>query len=316
MVKRGLGRGLEALLPPKIKETTAKNSLVSIDVNRIVAGQHQPRKNMDPEKLEELSQSIDQHGIIQPIVVKPIGESKYEIVAGERRWRACRLAGKKEIPAIIKDVNAQQTAELALIENIQRENLNQLEEAEAYKKLIDQHGLSQDKIAARVGKSRPAVANALRLLQLPLAIKNMLRKNKLTAGHAKAILSLKNDDKRLEIADLINKKGLNVRETEKIIRRWNKEEKTNQKQAGAEKVSDPNIDIKEIEEKLQQMLTTRVKLKQGQNNGRIEIYYYTQEELERILTVLLEQNVPRGTIDIKEEQSNDYLLATKRQNKQ
>lgn len=299
MAKRGLGRGLDALLPQKDDNQTENNSLVNIAVNKIVAGRHQPRKEMDRERLEELAQSIINHGVIQPIVVKPVGGSKYEIVAGERRWRACRLAGLKEIPAIIKEITAQETAEVALIENLQRENLNQLEEAEAYQKLIDKYGLSQEEIGIRVGKSRPAIANSLRLLQLPLEIKDMLRKNDLSAGHAKAILGLKEKEKQLEIAGLIMEKGLSVRETEKVVQQWNREEQTNKKDNVIKTETD--IARRELEERLQQMLTTRVRLKQGKNNGRIEIYYYTREELDRILAVLLNSNVPRGTFEGMEE---------------
>lgn len=293
MAKRGLGRGLEALLPQKEETDEKDNRIASIAIDKIVAGQHQPRKDIDKEKLEELAQSILNHGVIQPIVVKPIDSTKYEIVAGERRWRACRLAGIKEIPAIIKEINARDTAEIALIENLQRENLNQMEEAEAYQKLIDQHRLSQEEIARRVGKSRPVITNALRLLQLPLEIKDMLRKNELTTGHAKVILSIKEGERQLELANLIREKGLSVRETENIIQQWDNKKKTKKKNEAKEKIG---LENREIEEKLQQMFTTRVKLKQGKNNGRIEIYYYSQEELDRILTVLLDRDVPRGTI--------------------
>jgi len=292
MVKRGLGRGLGALLPQKEENEDGDKIIASIAIDKIVAGQHQPRKDIDKEKLEELAQSILNHGVIQPIVVKPIGSTKYEIVAGERRWRACQLAGIKEIPAIIKQINARETAEIALIENLQRENLNQLEEAEAYQKLIEQHKVNQEEIARRVGKSRPVIANALRLLQLPAGIKDMLRKNEITTGHAKVIMSLKEERKQLELANLIREKGLTVRETENIIKQWEKK-KRKRRDEEKEKI-DP--ESRELEEKLQQIFTTRVKLKQGQNNGRIEIYYYSQEELDRILTVLLNRDVPRGTI--------------------
>lgn len=288
MVKRGLGRGLGALLPPNEETEVAAGEVTSIAVDRIVAGRHQPRRDFDTQKLEELAQSIKSHGVIQPIVIKPGGSDKYELIAGERRWRACKLAGLKEIPAIIKDLDARETAEIALIENLQREDLNPLEEAEAYQVLIEEHDLTQEEIARRVGKSRPVVANALRLLQLPVEAQEMLRQNEITTGHAKVILSLKEKDEQLELARLIKEKQLTVREAERVIQQQGRKKKT-------VKGDQINWEWRELEERLQQVFTTRVRIKQGKNNSRIEIYYFNQDDLERILAAMLKEDVPRGT---------------------
>lgn len=289
MVKRGLGRGLEALLPPDEGQGPGLKEVRYVAINKIIAGRHQPRRNFDPEKLEELARSIKSHGVIQPIVVRPAGNDRYELIAGERRWRACQLAGLEEIPAIIKELEAKESAEVALIENLQREDLNPLEEAEAYRSLLEEYNLTQEEVAARVGKSRPVIANALRLLQLPEEIQIMLRNNQITTGHAKVILSLKEKEAQLTLARAIKEKGLTVREAEKQVQQKQKH--------GREKVKGNHIEWEwqEIEEMLQRVFTTRVKIKPGKNNSRIEIYYFNQEDLERILAALLKDNVPHGT---------------------
>lgn len=292
MAKRGLGRGLEALLPQKeiaMEDKDAK--ITSIAVDRIEPGKHQPRRDFDDVKMAELAQSIKAHGIIQPIVVKPAGNERYEIIAGERRWRACRQAGLQEIPAIIKSLDARTTAEIALVENLQREDLNPLEEAEAYQTLLEDYGLTQEDVAGRVGKSRPVIANALRLLQLPEEIKGMLRENKLSSGHARALLGLKDKKMQVELAKKIVAENLSVRETENIIKKLIGGP-TAPKRQRADAV---NIETHQMEERLQQVLSTRVKLKAGKNSGKIEIYYFGPEDLERIITVLTGENVSRET---------------------
>lgn len=292
MAKRGLGRGLEALLPQKeITPDDKAGTITTIAVDRIVPGKHQPRRNFDNDKMVELAQSIKAHGIIQPIVVKPAGNEKYEIIAGERRWRACRQAGLQEIPAIIKSLDARATAEIALIENLQREDLNPLEEAEAYQALLEEYGLTQEDIAGRVGKSRPVIANALRLLQLPEEIKDMLRENKISSGHARALLSLKDENQQIELAQKIFAENLSVRETEIIIKKLT-DGKTAPKRQRVDAVS---VETRQVEERLQQILSTRVKLKTGKNSGKIEIYYFGPEDLERIITTLTGENVSRET---------------------
>ncbi|BCV23205.1 ParB/RepB/Spo0J family partition protein [Moorella sp. Hama-1] len=292
MAKRGLGRGLEALLPQKeiaMEDKDAK--ITSIAVDRIEPGKHQPRRDFDDVKMAELAQSIKAHGIIQPIVVKPAGNERYEIIAGERRWRACRQAGLQEIPAIIKSLDARTTAEIALVENLQREDLNPLEEAEAYQTLLEDYGLTQEDVAGRVGKSRPVIANALRLLQLPEEIKGMLRENKLSSGHARALLGLKDKKMQVELAKKIVAENLSVRETENIIKKLIGGP-TAPKRQRADAV---NFETHQMEERLQQVLSTRVKLKAGKNSGKIEIYYFGPEDLERIITVLTGENVSRET---------------------
>ncbi|MGI9860645.1 ParB/RepB/Spo0J family partition protein [Moorella naiadis] len=292
MAKRGLGRGLDALLPPK--ETAPENeagTITSVAVDRIVPGKHQPRRDFDDAKMAELVQSIKAHGIIQPIVVKPAGNEGYEIIAGERRWRACRQAGLQEIPAIIKSLDARTTAEIALVENLQREDLNPLEEAEAYQTLLEEYGLTQEDVAGRVGKSRPVIANALRLLQLPEKIKDMVRENKLSSGHARALLGIKDSKLQIELAKKIVAENISVRETENIIKKLTERKVIVKKQ----KDDTVSLETRQFEERLQQALSTRVKLKAGKNSGKIEIYYFGPEELERIITVLTGENVSRET---------------------
>lgn len=295
MAKRGLGKGLGALLPQQagVEKGKTDNEVLNISMERIVPGKHQPRKDFDRKKLEELVQSIKSHGIIQPIVVTPAGDGNYELVAGERRWRAGKIAGMKEIPAIVKQVNEREMAEIALIENLQREDLNLLEEAEAYRKLMEVHCLNQEEIAQKVGKSRPVIANALRILQLPSPIKEMIKKQELSAGHAKAILGLKDQAAMVQLADLIKQKGLTVRQTEVMVQRMTAERRMERKTPD----NDANgLEIAETEERLQRLFSTKVKIKRSRNGGRVEIYCFSLEELDRILAVLLKEDVPRGTI--------------------
>ncbi|KYH33751.1 ParB/RepB/Spo0J family partition protein [Neomoorella mulderi] len=293
MVKRGLGRGLGALLPPNDEKEVIAGEVTSVAIDRIVAGRHQPRRDFDAGKLEELARSIKSHGVIQPIVIKPVGDDRYELIAGERRWRASKLAGLKEIPAIIKELDARETAEIALIENLQREDLNPLEEAEAYQALINKHNLTQEEIAHRVGKSRPVIANALRLLQLPEEIQEMLRKNEISPGHARIILSLKDREQQLMLARKVKEEGLAVRETELIAKKMLATiDHPPKKETKNEKV---NLEVKQLEDRLQHILSTKVKLTCGKNKGKIEIYYFGAEDLERIITVLTRENVSRET---------------------
>ncbi|GEA14455.1 MAG: ParB family transcriptional regulator, chromosome partitioning protein [Moorella sp. (in: firmicutes)] len=293
MVKRGLGRGLEALLPAIEENEVLTGEVTRVAVDRIVAGRHQPRRDFDATKLEELAQSIKSHGVIQPIVVKPIGDERYELIAGERRLRACKIAGLREIPAIIKDLDARETAEIALIENLQREDLNPMEEAEAYQALINEHNLTQEEIARRVGKSRPVIANALRLFQLPEEIQEMLRKSEISTGHARIILSLKDREQQLMLARKIKEEGLAVRETEIIAKKLQASiDQPTKKERKNEKV---DLEVKQLEDRLQHILSTKVKLSHGKNKGKIEIYYFGTEDLERIIAVLTRNNVSRET---------------------
>lgn len=274
MVKRRLGKGLTALIP-ELPET-GKEGVSEINVSEIFPNKNQPRQNFDREKLEQLARSIVQHGVLQPVVLRK-AERGYEIVAGERRWRAARIAGLKSIPAVVKELDDRQVMELALIENLQREDLNPIEEAEAYKKLIDEFGLTQEEISAAVGRSRSAVANTLRLLTLPKDIQKLIRDEILTAGHARAIIPL-NDRQRREVIERIIKDNLSVRETEKLA-----SSVTQNKAKKTKKGKTKDAWIMEIENSLGELLGTRVQLVQGKKKGKIEIEYYTMEDLERIL---------------------------------
>lgn len=283
MAKRGLGRGLSALLP-EVKEISSEVRHLNIDL--IVAGRHQPREDFDQEKLEELAASIRSHGVIQPVVVRPLGDGRYELVAGERRWRACRLAGVKEVPALVRNLSERDVAEIALIENLQREDLNPLEEARAYQALITEYGLTQEEVGARVGKSRPVIANALRLLQLPPTIQEMLRAGELTAGHARALLAVEDEKVQLQVANRVVQQKLSVRETEDLVRKLQSREKKGRPLVKGEEKKSTDWSLMSVEEVLEERLGTVVKVRPLQKGGRIEIYYYSREELHRLVEEL------------------------------
>lgn len=275
--KRGLGKGLGALIPDS--EESDKNSIIEIKITDIEANEMQPRKNFNDETLTDLSESIKEHGVVQPIIVRKFGNS-YQIIAGERRWRASRMAGKRTIPAIVKECSNLEVMELALIENLQREDLNSIEEAQAYKSLIEEYKMTQEEISKKIGKSRPAIANSLRLLQLPQEIKNMIEEGKVTQGHARALLAIGGEKKQLEMAEKIINQQLNVRQIEKLV----KDTKGKKK-----KVASPNnyqIEINQLEERLKAALGTKVTIQHKNNKGKIEIEYYSNEDLDRILDLL------------------------------
>lgn len=275
--KRGLGKGLGALIPDSGEPNA--NSIIDIKITDIEANDKQPRRAFEDEKLEDLCESIKSHGVVQPIIVRKL-ENGYQIVAGERRWRASRMAGKKTIPAIIKECSNLEVMELALIENLQREDLNAIEEASAYKSLNEEYNMTQEQISSRIGKSRPAIANALRLLQLPQRIKDLVAEGKISQGHARALLSIQEEKKQLEIAEKIVTDQLNVRQIEKLA----KDTKQISKKEG---IPDGiKLEIKQLEDKLQLALGTKVIIKHKKDRGKIEIEYYSNEELERILDLL------------------------------
>ena len=285
------GKGLEALFEQKKEEfeSTASNEAVMlIDINKIEPNKSQPRKNFSESSLEELAQSIKQYGVIQPIIVKK-SSGGYELVAGERRWRASKIAGIKEIPAIIKDYDEDKLFEIALVENLQREDLNPIEEAMGYSKLSDNFGLRQEEISNRVGKSRSAVANSIRLLSLDDNTQALVKSGKLSAGHARTIIPVDDEKQRFELAERIIEEELSVRETENIVKKIlenKKEKKTKQK------LSKFNTDsYGKIEENLKNILGTNVKLKSGKNKGAIEIEYYSDDDLERLMALLGSINI-------------------------
>ncbi|AIS53587.1 stage 0 sporulation protein J [Thermoanaerobacter kivui] len=278
--KKGLGRGLQALIPEY--QTEDLQGVETIKISDIQPNQYQPRKHFNEETLKELADSIKEHGVIQPIIVRKINSS-YQIVAGERRWRAAKIAGLSEIPAIIKDFDDRQVMEIALIENLQREDLDPIDEAKAYKSLMEQFNLTQEEISKRVGKSRSAIANSIRLLNLDERVQNMLSKGDITIGHAKVILSLTNKNLQYEVANKIVLEGLNVRDTEKLIKNLSE---TNRKVSKRNERKSTNVHLKEIEENLCSLLGTKVKIShKSKNKGIIQIEYYGEEDLTRILEI-------------------------------
>lgn len=280
--KKGLGKGLNALIPEAADH--ACNNDQEIDIQEIIPNESQPRKEFNEEKLVELANSIILHGIIQPIIVSKI-EGGYQIIAGERRWRAAMKAGIKKIPVVIKDISDKEIMEVALIENLQREDLNDIEAAIAYKRLMDKHQLTQNEISLRLGKSRVAIANTLRLLQLSCLIQELIIQDKLSAGHARAILSVP-EEYREEFAEKIVRDKMSVRDAEKyslvIKDDTNKKvEKTN--------IKDPHMEfIIDLQERIQNSIGTKVKIKHKNSKGKIEIDYYCDDDLERITKQLTE----------------------------
>lgn len=277
MNKRGLGKGLGALIPES--EDAAKGSIMEIKITEIAPNEGQPRKLFDDEALDSLAESIKEHGVVQPIIVRRL-EQGYQIIAGERRWRAARIAGLKTVPAIVKECSNVEIMELALIENLQREDLNVIEEADAYKSLIDEYNMTQEDIARRIGKSRPAIANTLRLIGLPVKVKEMVAGGTISAGHARALLSLNNEKKMLELAEKIVNQNLNVRQVEKLVKDSEKAVDTKKKEKQAD------LEIIELQERLKSILGTKVTIEHKKNKGRIQIEYYSNEELDRILELL------------------------------
>ncbi|NLV85456.1 MAG: ParB/RepB/Spo0J family partition protein [Spirochaetales bacterium] len=280
-MNKGLGKGLGALLQnTEPVSDEVKGAIVNLRLNDISPNAEQPRKSFDQDKLAELAASIKENGIIQPIIVCR-GTQGYRIVAGERRWRAARLAGLTVVPAIIRELTDVQILQQALIENIQRQDLNPLEEASALERLLKDHQMTQEKLSAVVGRSRPAIANTLRLLQLPEDIQTLVRDELLTAGHARALLAVSGQIQQRKAAQLIIDKDLSVRETEKLVKRLNLPPKEAKKPDPAYTLS-----VKDVERRLAGRLGTRVKLKDRQGKGTIQIEYYSNDDLERLIELI------------------------------
>lgn len=282
--KRGLGRGLGALIedynPTPDDNGDVSEKVYLLDIASIKPNVNQPRKDFEPEKLEQLSESIKQHGVLQPILVKRDGDT-YMIIAGERRFRASLKAGLKQIPAIVRELNDTELLQTALIENIQRENLNDIETAQAYRELSEKYGMTQEEIAKGVGKSRVAVANTMRLLTLSDELKKYVATGKLSAGHARAVLSLENENNRKAFADDIVKNDMSVREAELAAKKYIPSgEKKVKPQKQSDKTKQPYL--KAFEDELAEALGTKVII----NDGTVEIQYYTNEDLERIIEVI------------------------------
>ncbi|MFA7411519.1 MAG: ParB/RepB/Spo0J family partition protein [Tissierellaceae bacterium] len=278
--KRGLGKGLSALISEDIvdEDREVKETVEYIDIGLISPNKGQPRADFKEESLESLAESIKVNGLIQPILVRKSGR-KYEIIAGERRWRASKMAGLKEIPCLLKNIDDEASAKYALIENIQRENLNPIEEAMAYKRLMEDYKLTQEEVAREIGKSRPYIANTIRLLNLNKEIIDYISKGELTAGHGKVLLGIDDKEEQLRAANKIIKDSLNIRETEDLTTKTKKPIRSKRKKA-----RDPNI--VDLEESLMRILGTKVNLIVGNKKGKIEIEYYGYDDLERIIDML------------------------------
>lgn len=291
---RGLGKGLDTLIPTgkvevKSKKSTEKSNEVkepttTVKITMVEPNREQPRKNFDQDALEELADSIKQYGLIQPIVVQD-RKTYYEIIAGERRWRAAKIAGLKEVPVIIKNYTEQEIVEISLIENIQRENLNPIEEALAYKKLINEFNLKQDEVAERVSKSRTAVTNAMRLLKLNDKVQQMVIDEMLTTGHARALLAIEDEDMQHTVAQQIFDEKLSVRDTEKLVKNIQNGKKT----VKEKEVLDPKLKViyDDLTEQMKKILGTKVLINaKDEKSGKIEIEYYSQDELDRIIDLI------------------------------
>ena len=278
---KGLGRGLGALLGDFGDETTEKSAYQLLPIYKVEPNPDQPRQDFDEVALQELADSIEEHGIIQPLTVREMSSGYYQIIAGERRWRAARLANLSEVPVVVIEADDKKATELALIENLQRSDLNPVEEALGYQTLIRDYGLTQENAAKRVGKSRPAVANALRLLDLCPEVLEKLREGKLTAGHARAVLTLKNEKKQQEAAQKIIALGLSVRQAELLCKNMSQEPKKTQELP-------LKIDyVAECEKQLAKHLGRGVKIVNGKRKGRFELEFYGQEDLQVLLDALL-----------------------------
>ena len=303
MASRGLGKGLDALIPNVINEKSNDNKnentkykstdstlkeaeegqVKIVNITKIEPNREQPRRNFDEEALEELAESIRQFGLLQPILVHD-KKTYYEIVAGERRWRAAKKAGLKEIPVIIKELTEQEIVEISLIENIQRENLNPIEEAQAYKRLLTEFNLKQEEVAERVSKSRTAVTNSMRLLKLSDSVQQMVIDNMITTGHARALITIEDPEQQYEVAKRIFDEKLNVRDVEKLVKNLNKPVKE-KKAVTADKSLEAVY--QNIEENLKQKLSTKVNITpKGNGAGKIEIEFYNHDDLEKIMDLL------------------------------
>ena len=276
MTKKGLKNDLSTLIA-NIGENEKQNEIVNVKISDIYPNNTQPRKNFDEDKIISLCESIKKHGVLQPIVLKPDENGKYMIIAGERRYIACIMAKKEEIPAVIKNIPIKEVMEIALVENLQRENLNIIEEGIAYKNLIEKYKSTQEELASLVGKSRPYITNTMRLLNLSKEIIKYIELDKISPGHGKALLRISDEKKQVELAQRIIKENLSVRKTEEIVKNMLEEKKTKTKP------KEKDIFIKDIEERLTNSLGTKVNISSGKKKGKIEIEYYTDDDLNDII---------------------------------
>lgn len=279
MSNKGLGRGLDSLLPPKNKKEA---ELKRIPVDEIEPNPQQPRKNFNPERLAELTESIRKQGVIEPVVVRPPDDGKYLLVAGERRWRAACQAQLDTIPAIVRDLNEKEALTIALVENIQRENLNPIEEARAYRRLLKQQDWNQQQLATAVAKSRSAIANRMRLLDLPVVVKKSIEEGSLSAGHARALLGLKDENDIIDLTKKIKSRGYSVRQTEQAVRKLNKS-KEEPKPEKKEKETQPPTHYQHLEAELEESIGAPVEIEsKNRRKGHIKIYFNDPDEFEQL----------------------------------
>ena len=280
--RMALGKGLAALIPEVEQEEG--RTLLMCGIEEVVPNRSQPRKRFDESKLQELAESIKKNGILEPLIVRKV-EQGYEIIVGERRWRAAQKAGLKEVPVLLKEIEGPEALEISLIENLQRENLNPIEEAEGYRRLIEEFGINQEELGARVGKDRTTVTNTLRLLKLPSDVIEHLIQNHISSGHARAILSLESKDKQKELCIRIIQKGLSVREAEALAKRWaGKPERSAHSES---KRGELTSQLNALQDALRRCLATKVQIIPKGKKGKIEIEYYSFEDLERIVEAVL-----------------------------
>jgi len=277
-----LGKGLGALIPGFGQEES--KTILYCGIEEIAPNRSQPRKHFDESKLQELAESIKEKGILEPLIVRRADQG-YELIVGERRWRAAQKAGLKEVPVLVKEVEGSDALEISLIENLQREDLNPIEEAEAFKRLTEEFNISQGDLSTRIGKDRTTITNAIRLLKLPPEIKNQLLQNRITAGHARAILSLETKEKQKELCALIIRKGLSVREAEAMAKRWSERAKRRVTPEGRR--GDLESQLNSLQDSLRRYLGTKVRIITNGKRGKIEIEYYSAEDLERIIEAIL-----------------------------
>lgn len=282
MARQVLGRGLGALIQEA--DSVDQSGVRNLPIASIKPNPFQPRRQFDDEKLAELAASIKEHGVIQPLIVRERGEG-YELVAGERRWRAAQLAGLTEVPVVIKGLNDVQMMQIALVENLQREDLNPLEEALAYSRLIGEFSMTQEEIALTVGKSRPAVANTLRLLHLPEEIQESVSRGTISMGHARAILGLEDRGQQIAAWEKVINDQLSVRETEKLVESL-KEPRPSSRSEKKKPILQQDLELQDIEDRLKRYYGTRIRISPGKTKGKIEIEYYGEEDLERLLELL------------------------------
>lgn len=280
--KFALGKGLSALIPEEMEEVIEINNNTMISINKIKSDSEQPRKAFDSEKIAELTESIKTHGIIQPLILRKDAEDRYVIVAGERRWRAAKLAGLKEVPAIIMELSDRDILEISLIENIQRQDLNPIEEALAYKKLLNDFGITQEELSKRIGKSRVVISNTMRLTNLDSRVKQYLIEGIITEGHGKVLLTIDDGQIQYELAQQVIDEKLSVRELERLIKRIS--EKKNDSVNSVDNEINPYY--KDIKNQLQNYFGTKVNISNKRNKGKIEIEYYSEDDLQRILDII------------------------------